>query len=69
MTYEARLGYQTKASSESSWEVSAIDDNDTGKIFITIFPGSDGEERAREYAAWKNGEITSPTHQPPFKMD
>jgi len=67
MRYELRLSYPTVCS--NSWEVSAIDDGDTGKIFITLFPGSDGEQRAREYAAWKNGEITSPTHQPPFTMD
>ncbi len=47
----------------SEWFVMATNDN-TGITYITEFHGYDSEERAREYAAWKNGEITSPTHQP-----
>jgi len=47
----------------NEWFVMATDDN-TGITYITEFDWFDSEERAREYAAWKNGEITAPTHDP-----
>ena len=44
------------------WLVEADDVASTGRVLHTFFPlVFHGEERAREYAAWKNGEITTPT--------
>jgi hypothetical protein len=61
MNYEAKI--RTKGPSIGVWFVMATD-YDTGITYITEFHGYDSEERAREYAAWKNGEITKPTHSP-----
>jgi hypothetical protein len=33
------------------WRVEAFDED--GRCFVTIFTGSEAEQRAREYAVWK----------------
>jgi hypothetical protein len=50
-----RLLYETVESREfpDHWHVEAIDDE--GRVFVAVFSGPDAEERAREYADWKNG--------------
>jgi hypothetical protein len=35
------------------WVVEAINHEDDGQIYTTIFSGSDTEKRAREYFDWK----------------
>jgi hypothetical protein len=37
----------------SDWVVEAINIEGEGEIFTAIFSGSSAEQRAREYAAWK----------------
>jgi hypothetical protein len=39
------------------WRVEAFDLENEGECYVTIFPGSKGQERAHEYAAWKNAAI------------
>ena len=50
-----RLKYEVTESPEFSghWHVEAIDDE--GRVFVAVFSGPEAEERAREYADWKNG--------------
>lgn len=50
MEYEVA---QTRGS-EEEWQVEAIDDD--GRIFIAAFGGPDSQQRATEYAAWKNAQ-------------
>lgn len=38
----------------NTWRVDAIDYEGDGRCYLTIFYGPDAEERAREYAAFKN---------------
>lgn len=38
------------------WRVEAIDFDNEGKVYVTIFSGPDARERAEEYAALKNGQ-------------
>jgi hypothetical protein len=38
------------------WRVEAIDFDDEGKVYVTIFSGPEAQERAEEYAALKNGQ-------------
>lgn len=38
------------------WRVEAIDFGSEGECYVAIFSGPDAEDRAREYAAWKNSE-------------
>ena len=35
------------------WRVEAIDFEDEGQAYVTIFSGPDAQHRAEEYAAWK----------------
>lgn len=37
------------------WRVEAINFAGEGECYVAIFSGPLAEERAREYAAWKNG--------------
>jgi hypothetical protein len=36
------------------WRVEAIDYEQDGQVFVTIFSGPDAERRAKEYAEWRN---------------
>jgi hypothetical protein len=47
--------YEVAESSRYSghWHVEAIDEQ--GKIYVAIFSGPEAQERAAEYADWKNG--------------
>lgn len=36
------------------WRVEAIDFGSEGECYLTIFSGPRSQERAEEYAAWKN---------------
>jgi hypothetical protein len=36
------------------WHVEMIDDE--GRVFVAVFSGPDAEQRAVEYADWKNAE-------------
>lgn len=38
-----------------TWRVEAINQHGDGEVFVSIFSGPDAEERAHEYADWKNG--------------
>lgn len=38
------------------WRVEAIDYENEGIVYVTCFSGPDAEERAEEYAAWKNNQ-------------
>lgn len=38
-----------------TWRVEAINERGDGEIYVTIFSGPNAEERAHEYADWKNG--------------
>jgi hypothetical protein len=38
-----------------TWRVEAINEQGDGEVFVTIFSGPDAEDRAHEYAEWKNG--------------
>ena len=37
------------------WRVEAIDYDNEGQVYVTIFSGPKAEERAVEYASFKNG--------------
>lgn len=55
MTYEV----QRSRDCEFDFLASAVNDGqdktrDTGEIYVAVFSGPLAEERAREYAAWKN---------------
>lgn len=50
MKYEVLQDNGFPAANE--WRVEAID-RESGDCFVTIFSGPDSEERAKEYAAWK----------------
>jgi hypothetical protein len=39
---------------EGDWRVEAVDTESEGECYVAIFTGPRAEERAREYAAWKN---------------
>ncbi len=36
------------------WRVEAIDFKNEGTVYIAIFSGPNAQERAEEYARWKN---------------
>jgi hypothetical protein len=38
------------------WTVLAVDRESEGECYLAIFSGPHAETRAREYAAWKNGQ-------------
>jgi len=38
----------------NEWRAEAIDDAGEGECYVVIFAGPRAEERAREYAQWKN---------------
>ena len=42
--------------SGDTWNVEAIDHDSEGEIYMASFSGSKAEERAREYAKFKNAE-------------
>lgn len=54
MTYESC----DSITEPGSWRVEAID-TQSGDCFVTIFYGPDSQQRAAEYAEWKNGSLTS----------
>ena len=39
------------------WRVGAVNHDSEGECYVTIFSGHEPEERAREYAAWKNAQV------------
>ena len=41
----------------NEWRVEAID-NKSGDIYVAVFGGPEAEERAREYATWKQSGVT-----------
>ena len=47
------------AESRHQWRVEAIDHDQDGQVFVTIFSGPEAKERAEEYAAWKNQNMVS----------
>lgn len=49
----AKLTYEVVADRlyPNNWRVEAID---TEAIFVALFSGPEAENRARDYAAWKN---------------
>ena len=44
---------------QDTWVVEAINLPGEGEIFAACFDGPDAQQRAEEYAAWKNGDVTS----------
>ena len=58
-----RLKYEVIESPEfpGQWHAEAIDDE--GRVFVAVFSGPEAEERAREYADWKNGLMRAPVIQ------
>lgn len=38
-----------------TWRVEAVNEQGDGEVYVAIFSGPDAEDRAREYADWKNG--------------
>ena len=58
MEYEV----QRSQDCEFDWLVSSVNDGqdktrDMGEIYVAVFSGSLAEERAQEYADWKNRKI------------
>src|SRR6266404_3023251 len=41
---------------QGDWRVEGIDFDNEGQVYVTIFSGPDAQERADEYAEWKNAE-------------
>jgi hypothetical protein len=39
---------------KGTWRVEAINYASDGEVRVAVFSGPDAEERAREYAQWKN---------------
>lgn len=39
----------------AEWIVEAIDEVNGGEVYMTRFSGPDANQRAQEYADWKNG--------------
>ncbi len=39
---------------QDEWRVEAIDHEGEGAVYVTLFSGHDAQQRAEEYAAWKN---------------
>ena len=39
---------------DGEWRVETIDHESEGQCYVTLFPGLNGEYRAREYAEFKN---------------
>ena len=44
--------------SPGDWRVEAIDYQNEGICYVTIFAGPEAEARAREYAAWKRQRVS-----------
>lgn len=42
------------------WRVESVNDAGDGECYVAIFTGSQAEERAREYADWKNAKALTP---------
>jgi len=49
---------------EFDWVVGAVNDEggerDMGEVYLAVFSGPLAEDRAREYADWKNGKNLQP---------
>jgi hypothetical protein len=50
MTYEVLQDPDNPA----EWRAEAIDEAGDGQCYVVVFSGPQAEERAREYAQWKN---------------
>lgn len=60
------MKYETLKVLRDEWHVEAIDHDSEGECYVTSFVGLKAEERAKEYAAWKNGSSVSasPSQEP-----
>jgi len=38
------------------WRVEALDFDNEGAVYVTIFAGPEAQDRANEYAEWKNAQ-------------
>ena len=45
---------EPRSSGDADWHVGAVDDRCEGVLYTAMFVGTEAEQRAREYAAWKN---------------
>jgi hypothetical protein len=50
MNYEVFADKTTRG----MWRVEAINHANEGECFVTLFSGPNSQQRAEEYAAWKN---------------
>jgi hypothetical protein len=50
------MRYEVKASEElpGEWLAGAVDEQGEGEIYVVTFSGPQAQERAEEYAEWKN---------------
>jgi hypothetical protein len=57
------LEFEVKESGDhaDTWIVGAVDYPSEGEMYVAVFAGFAAEERAREYAVWKNSQ-EQPTH-------
>lgn len=39
------------------WRVEGIDFDSDGQVYVAIFSGPNAQDRAHEYAAWKNAGV------------
>ena len=62
-----RLNYEVKESRKrpDDWIVGAIDYDSEGEVYTAAFSGVAAEERAREYAVWKNSQARPSSWEPP----
>ena len=55
------MQYEVLKGVDGDWRVETIDHDSEGECYVSLFPGLDGERRAREYAAFKNaGSVVMP---------
>ena len=54
MLYEVAESKRTKG----EWHVEAINYHVDGEIYVTIFSGPKAQERAKEYAQWKETHLS-----------
>lgn len=54
---ERRMRFEAvkSAHSDYEWRVEAIDFDSEGECYLAVFSGPKAQQRAEEYAAWKNG--------------
>lgn len=57
------MEYERTQSGPSEWRVEAIDYDNEGVVYVAIFTGPQADQRAAEYAEWKNSAKTQPQHQ------